>query len=278
MPESSNNFTTMLLVISLLLVVSMWLPRRRKNGGGRGLGFGRGRSNKLEAQAQQAPAVSDPGKNSKSNDLYDVLAQMIRFARRRHIKIVYPGYVRWQDEKSLPAAIFVGPFGLLTLHCYGYGGRVGQAAHGYDWQQSMNGQTRSITNPVQAMDKDSRLLRQALADAGVEDVPIYSVSVYTQPQVNLKAPAGCNVFDRKGLKAWLDDTDILSRNAGVNMDDLTETLTKLVKDCLAQEKAEQEKKKQEEEQTAAQEKAAGQATHGENTEKNSSEDSANGKK
>ena len=238
MPETSTDFTTMLVVLGLMLAVSLWLPRRKRANGGRGLGLGR-RRGALPPQETQAAALPDAGKNSKSSELYDVLAQLIRFAKRRRIKLVYPGYVYWKEEKSLSTAVFVGPFGLLALRCFGYGGRVGQAEHGYEWQQSMNGQLQSITNPVQAMEQDSRILRQALAQAGIRDVPVYTAAVYTQPQVQLNAPAGCNVFDRKGLKTWLDSTEILHREAGLDTDQLTETLKTLVQECVAAEKARQ---------------------------------------
>lgn len=209
-----TEMSGVIIVFAAMLLV-MFLGRKNKGGkGGIPGALNAARGNKAE-------------RNGNPNDVQQIVAQVIRFAGRRKMKLVCPGYIKFEDKISRAVLLLIGPFGVLSLRCYGYGGRVGPAQNGDEWQQDMNEKRTTIANPLHQMEEDVQIARNALRAGGFEDVPVIGAAVFTQPHVQLNVPAGCRVFDRKGLKEWMQ-SDALTVNAvSADLTQVAQYLTQL---------------------------------------------------
>lgn len=210
MSESSG----VILVLAAVVLV-MFLGRRNKGGAANKQGaLDQGRSGKTQ-------------RNGNPSDVQQIVAQVIRFAGRHKMRLVCPGYIMYDEKVSRAVLLLIGPFGVMSLRCYGYGGWVGPAQSGYEWQQDMNECRKTIPNPLHQMEEDVQIARSALQAGGFGDVPVIGAAVFTQPHVQLNVPAGCRVFDRKGLKAWMESDALAVKATNADPAAVAEYLTEL---------------------------------------------------
>lgn len=204
------------ILIAAAVMFVMFMGRKGKSGMGRA---------SLMEKVENSDKKTQ--RNGNANEVQQIIAQMIRFAGRRKMRIVCPGYVLYGEKVCRAVLLLVGPFGVLSLRCYGYGGRISPASNGHEWQQDMNGRRITIANPLNTMEEDVQIVRNALNAGGFSDIPVIGAAVYTRPQVQLDIPAGCRVFDRKGLKAWLESDALSVKGPDMDLEAVTKYLTEL---------------------------------------------------
>ena len=171
-------------------------------------------------------------RNSTKADVQNLLVYLLRYAKKHpELRVVCPGRVEYAGRQCGATMLLVGPFGVQSIRCFGFGGAVGPADSGSDWVQTMNGATKTIMNPVQANSEDNALLRQVLKANGYREVPVYSCGVFTQEAVQLNTSPASSLYTVSQFKAWLESdalaqrgtyteavqpiTDLLARLAGI---------------------------------------------------------------
>ena len=236
------NDLSVIFVLVLGLLLMFFVMRRSRNGAPLFKAGGKKKNQLLSEQDLQPQAPANAQHNGTRAEVQQLVALVMRYAARHKMKLVFPGYVLFEGSYCRSTLLLAGPFGLLALRCYGYGGRVGPADSGYGWQQQMNGQTLSINNPLQVIQEDTQLLRRALEAGGFRDVPVQGIAVYTQSQVQLAAPANGNLFTYAGFKQWLKGNPLSEQATDVDLDALAGYLNDLVQQGqkLAQEKQQAE--------------------------------------
>lgn len=167
--------------------------------------------------------------NARSSEIEELLAKINVFARRNNMKIVFPGSFRWQGQTSSTTMILTGPFGLLLIHCYGFGGHVYTDPSGQTFFQNMNGKVREIPSPVVSMEQEIMLMRQALEQTAFCSVPIHAASVFTRRGIILSVPEHIHVFSRTEFLTWLKQDSLFTQDNQTEVSALTEYLVKLVR-------------------------------------------------
>lgn len=221
MPEMST-----MIVLFALSVTVLGIAKMRRTRGDAPM-FHKKKDTMLTAD----DLAKKPGRvqrNSSKADLENLLVMLLRFTKKKNLRVVCPGSVQHEGRKCGATMLLVGEFGVQSIHCYGFGGSVSPADSGYDWEQTMNGETKVIMNPVQANTEDNSLLRQALDANGCKDVPVYSCGVFTQGDVQLNAGPTSGLYTSRQFKAWLDSGALAERGSRVaDVQALTDLLANL---------------------------------------------------
>ena len=167
--------------------------------------------------------------NAQSSEIEEFLVKLKTFAFKYNMKIVFPGNFRYQGEVSPTTLILVGPFGLLLIRCYGFGGHIYTEDDGKRWLQNMNETVKEITDPIRSMKEEKALMHRALENTEFKDTVVYTASVFTRQNIILSVPDGCRVFDRNGLIDWLESDGDFEKDNHVPVRKLTDWLVGLVK-------------------------------------------------
>lgn len=142
-------------------------------------------------------------KNSGTAELMELISQLVTFANRNHVMLVYPGTVRFGSKTANLVAFVVTRAEIIGLNCFGYSGKVGMEDK--TWYQDMNGVRTKLNDPLALSRTQAEIVRPALKDAGLDKIPFRVVSVFTSRSVTLEnAPIGY-VFTAKGLITYLKE-------------------------------------------------------------------------
>ena len=215
-----------ILVLCMVALVIFALVQRHQSGGGSS--FGKNKNGMLRAEDlnRKPKAVQH---NSTKTDVQNLLVFLLRYAKKhKEVRVVCPGRVEYEGRQCGATMLLVGPFGVQSIHCFGFGGSVSPADTGSDWVQKMNGQVKTILNPVQVNQEDNAAMRQILKANGYKDVPVYSCGVFTQEDVALHAGGASGLYTSQQFKDWLNADALRAREASVtDVQALTDLLAKL---------------------------------------------------
>lgn len=174
--------------------------------------------------------------NGRRSEIEELLVKLKPFAKLNGMRIVFPGMVKHGGKCARSTMLLVGKFGILAIHCYGFGGRISVSSSGASWTQQINGKQRRLDNPVQIMQEDRALISGALSERGFDGIAIRSAAVFTCNDVVLMTGKVRHVYDRKEFLNWvLNETELL-KDQHVDVEAVTKTLVALVKDSGAEEK------------------------------------------
>ncbi len=167
--------------------------------------------------------------NAKSSEIEELLVKLKSYALKRNMKIVFPGCFRHEGQTSQTTMILAGPFGLLLIRCYGFGGHIYTDPAGHTFFQNMNETVREIPNPIQSMEQEKSLMRRALSQTEFQTIPIHTASVFTRKGIILSVPGDSRIFNRNELFTWLGEDSRFAQDNQVKVTCLVELLVGLVK-------------------------------------------------
>lgn len=168
--------------------------------------------------------------NAKSTEIEELLVKIKTYAFKHEMKIVFPGNFHYKDQISPTTMILVGPFGLLLLRCYGFGGHIYLEPKTRKFMQNMNETVREITNPIRSMELEKELMQLVLAQTEFRELPIYTASVFTRQGIILSVPEDSRIFDRNGLLHWLENDSYFKKDNQIPVRRLADYLVNLVKE------------------------------------------------
>ena len=167
--------------------------------------------------------------NGKASEIEQFLATLKSHASRHGMKIVFPGNFLCNNTVSPSSMILVGRFGLRVIRCYGFGGHIYTEQNGKRFMQNMNETIKEITNPIRSMEQEEDLARLLLCQTPWKQLPIFSASVFTRPNVILDAPENSRVFDRSHFMYWLTSDPRFQSDAGTPIEEVSAFLVEAVR-------------------------------------------------
>lgn len=169
--------------------------------------------------------------NAQPSEIEELLVKLKSYAFKHEMKIVFPGSFPYNGKTSTATMILVGKFGILLLHCYGFGGHIYLDESKRRFMQNMNETIKEIPNPVRAMDQNMDLAHLFLKSFDFSPVPVYSASVFTRQNVILSVPDDIHVFTRSDLMHWLETEECFGEDNGVPVRRLADHFTEAIKDA-----------------------------------------------
>lgn len=168
--------------------------------------------------------------NGKSTEIEELLVKLKSYAFKQEMKIVFPGSFRYKDQVSPTTMILVGPFGLLLIRCYGFGGHIYLDSGSKRFMQNMNSTIKEIPNPIRSMEQEKELIQLALNQTEYRNLTIHTASVFTRHGIILSVPEQKHIFDRNGLIHWLETEECFKKDNQTPVKELTEYLVDMVKE------------------------------------------------
>ena len=101
--------------------------------------------------------------------------------------------------------------------------------NGKRFMQNMNETIKEITNPIRSMEQEEDLARLLLCQTPWKQLPIFSASVFTRPNVILDAPENSRVFDRSHFMYWLASDPRFQSDAGTPIEEVSSFLVEAVR-------------------------------------------------
>jgi hypothetical protein len=125
--------------------------------------------------------------------MLETLSQLMTFARRHKVGIVYPGTIRVDGELTTLLAFLIMKSEVIGINCFGFAGTITAGKGEGPWNQHMNEQDISIPNPVALDKKQERLVRKVLDRNGMSGVPCRVAGVFTNRHAVLAVGDGTPV-------------------------------------------------------------------------------------
>ncbi len=167
-----------------------------------------------------------PGtRNGTQKDVVAFIRRLMRFVKKKNIKSVIPGMIRYKNAVANISAILIGPGEVFGIVCEGYGGKVTPDAEAQNWRQELNGEVREFPNPLRTCENLEAILTSTLAEKDIR-AKCRVVPVFTTPDVIL-TPLLQGVYTAESLFYILDDAVWVSEGS-LDMDKIEETLNAMV--------------------------------------------------
>lgn len=139
--------------------------------------------------------------NGRSQDLKGLVSTLLILARRNRLGLVVPGTVSHGGKLANLVALVVTRHEVIGVNCFGFGGAITEGKKG--WNQHMNGADQSIPDPVAGNRTQAEIVRGAMDENGMGEIPLRVVAVFTSRTVRLETGHGDEVFDTEGLLGYL---------------------------------------------------------------------------
>ena len=169
-----------------------------------------------------------PQRNSSKNDLYQFISSMLSFARRNHFMMIVPGTVQSGENVAVLTGILITRSRVIGINCFGFGGSVTARPGDEPWIQKINGEQQEIANAVVRNRQQEEILQAVMKDAGLENVPMEIVGVFTTPGVSLVSMAGMKCYTAEGVVSYLESKQIM-KDCGVDPKEVGNKLNGYVK-------------------------------------------------
>ncbi|MCD8369041.1 MAG: hypothetical protein LUC94_01685 [Clostridiales bacterium] len=183
---SISEFIFVILLGILILVV---IPYVRSVTGKsmREILLGSGGLFKKRSTVVQTPVKKQrPATNSTKNDITIFASRLVRFASRNGMRTVLPGMIAFNGETARTMALLVAPGGVVGVYCLGFGGTITPKKGAAEWTQHINGETKTIPNPVRVCQEQYRLIRAAMDSLNLAG-NLRVVAVFTNTKVELSS-------------------------------------------------------------------------------------------
>ena len=138
---------------------------------------------------KREPHLSNGGKH----EMLETLSQLMTFARRHKVGIVYPGTIRVDGELTTLLAFLIMKSEVIGINCFGFAGTITAGKGEGPWNQHMNEADIAIPNPVALDKKQERLVRKALDRNGMSGIPCRVAGVFTNRHAVLAVGDGTPV-------------------------------------------------------------------------------------
>ena len=163
--------------------------------------------------------------NGRSQDIQSLVSTLLIFVRRNKLGLVYPGTVEHKGKMANLVAILVTREEVIGINCFGFGGTISEQKG--KWNQHMNGTDQEIPDPVEGNLKQAEIVRAAMDDHGMADIPMRVVAVFTSHTVSVRTEKEDEVFDTKGLLSHLKSC-VSRENKTID----PETVSRQLNDCV----------------------------------------------
>lgn len=138
------------------------------------------------------------GRNDKSGK---AVAAAKTFSRSNSFKCISPAQLVRGDKIANLDAIIVGYFGILAVKEYGYNGEIYGAANDEKWLQiAENGQRNYFANPIIEASADVRVIRDALFEIKLRQIPVEVVCVFSDTKAQLALGKKTEYYTLKSFK------------------------------------------------------------------------------
>ena len=117
---------------------------------------------------------------------------------------------------------------VIGINCFGFGGSVTARPGDEPWIQKINGEQQEIANAVVRNRQQEEILQAVMKDAGLENVPMEIVGVFTTPGVSLVSMAGMKCYTAEGVVSYLESKQIM-KDCGVDPKEVGNKLNGYVK-------------------------------------------------
>jgi hypothetical protein len=223
-----------MLVGVLCMLATMVFPRLiRHRRDQRTRWNGKSKLLKKDALQAQASAPAAPAqRNGSREDLERFLLRLRGYARTHHMKIVFPGNAKCGEGVSAFTMLLVGGFGVLGIHCYGFGGRICERRSGR-WEQVLNGEHRDFPDPVAQTEAERAMLEHTLAAQSVPFGRVLGMTVFTTPEVTLSLSGATAACTAQGCIEALCQQERYAQDNGTDVKALTDLLVSLVRAASA---------------------------------------------
>ena len=139
--------------------------------------------------------------NGRSSDLKSLVSTLLIFTRRNKLGLVYPGTVVYNGKTAGLLALLVTRERVYGFNCFGYGGTIRKEAGG--WVQHMNGQDKSIPDPLAGNRAQYQIVRAMMDANDMKEIPLQVLAVFTARSAVLAVGQRNDLFDTEGLLAYL---------------------------------------------------------------------------
>ena len=143
--------------------------------------------------------------NGRSQDIRTLVSTLLILARRNKLGLVYPGTIGHGGKMANLVALVVTKREAIGINCFGFGGTIteGRGKAKGQWNQHMNGADRDIPDPVAGNRAQLAIVRAAMDENGMKEIPLRVAAVFTSRTVTLETKHENEVFDTNGLIAHL---------------------------------------------------------------------------
>ena len=143
--------------------------------------------------------------NSRSGDLKALVSSLLMMARRYKTGLVYPGTIAHKGQIANLLALVVTRQEVIGINCFGYGGTITEDKKTGVWNQHMNGVDQRFDSPLQGNARQLSLVRAAMDENGMSQIPFRVAAVFTAHGVELHTGHPREVFTSEGLLAHLKE-------------------------------------------------------------------------
>lgn len=149
------------------------------------------------------------------------------YARLHQYTVLAPAQIAKNGKCADLDCILIGWFGLLCVKCIGLGGQIYGDLNEEMWVQ-VNGERRvSFVNPMREAEADTRLVRDTLISAGLRNVSVETVCVFTHPKAELALPRNTGHYTVKTFRALLQKSKY-EQDKGVDVSAAAEAVKKWI--------------------------------------------------
>lgn len=151
--------------------------------------------------------------NGTKGELTAFVAQLLRFTSKNGMRLVAPGTITHNGQTARLTSLVVAPGGIVGVYCLGFGGAIAPgnikapADQNISWRQHINGEDKTLDNPLKACQTQEKLLLSAMESAGI-NAPVHIVTVFTNARAELKSTPAL-VFTQKDFFRYLKENDSL---------------------------------------------------------------------
>ncbi len=178
---------TVISLVALIAAISIAVVVMRRAGGIK--------------SAKKSGGAAMPDDEHKGREA--IVRQLARYAAMQEYKVVEPVNLVGVHGTTDLDALLVGWFGVLGVKCLGYGGDIYGSLTEEEWTQTLNGQRRTFQNPMTRAQKSSLVIRDVLFEAGIKNVPVETVVVFTGKSSQLMLPRSTGHYTPATFSAYL---------------------------------------------------------------------------
>ena len=139
------------------------------------------------------------------DDLKALVSSLLMMARRYKTGLVYPGTIAHKGQIANLLALVVTRQEVIGINCFGYGGTITEDKKTGVWNQHMNGVDQRFDSPLQGNARQLSLVRAAMDENGMSQIPFRVAAVFTAHGVELHTGHPREVFTSEGLLAHLKE-------------------------------------------------------------------------
>ena len=209
---SSQIIFVVVMALLLLIVLPILQSRTGKSLGELFFGSRKGFLGNRLSSPGQTPKREPRINNGTRGELTAFISRLLRFANKNGMSLVVPGSIRHNGQTATLTALVIAPGRIIGIQCLGFGGSITTGAGNAPWNQHINGQDRTLDNPLVSGQKQQRLLQSAATKAGIP-CPCDVVTVFTNGRVSFPKGLPPQVYTQDQFFTYLSENRALKNGS-----------------------------------------------------------------